>query len=637
MNPRLAELVERARDSAISAADDAELASLLVEPAERAEAAAQWRDGLLLAALATRPAGEVSALVRSVASSRPSQVHRQVRVRYARQWWRGMGGSLLAAGLLAAIGLVAFVVLPAHRVGSAVIAILGDDDAGVRVVRNGVAGSAHAGMALLAEDQLLVDGGTASLAVVRYPDRSRMELLAGTTVRLWDEAGAKRVRLDQGKVRCEVTKQPAGMAMKLLTDQAEAEVVGTRFSLRVAAGDTRLEVAEGLVSLKKCGEAATVMVAAGHMAVAVAGVPLAAVRIPPPTPVPEIGTTLAHGQEIKPGVVGRAGAASLRLANFASELETLAGAQVISSSRTLRNQRFTGKVLVTGGEVTFEFCSFEYIPEAIADAQLQQYNRGRNAGRIVCNWCDFDPGLRGAQGLRETFNVQLGELGMANPPTVGSRSTLYRCRLQGCGNGVGIHRYRSAGSDISECLIGSLTHGDRNHSEGVEIRSSDNITIERSRIVVDPATDQSCLIITPSLGKVVSARPILIQDCYLAGGAIPVIITRYGDGPQAEAGDGSDNVRFIANRFGDASNWGRLCNFNRMDVTHDLAYAAAHPRVIYWASSNVWAPDGEGVTSPATAPSGDAPAGLPHTSGGFVDARNFFGGETWIWDGKVLP
>lgn len=251
MNPRLAELVEQARDGVLSAAEDAELASLLAEPTERVEAAAQWRDGLLLTALATRPAGEVSALVRSITSSRPSQVRRQVRVRSARQRWRGMGRGLLAASLLAAIGLIALLAWPMHRAGSAVIATLGDDAAGVRMVRNGVAGSAQAGMTLLAQDQLVVDGGTTSLAVVRYPDHSRMELLAGTTVRLWDEAGAKRVRLDRGEVRCEITKQLAGRAMRLLTDQATTEVVGTRFVLRVEQGQTRLAVADGVVVLHR--------------------------------------------------------------------------------------------------------------------------------------------------------------------------------------------------------------------------------------------------------------------------------------------------------------------------------------------------------------------------------------------------
>jgi hypothetical protein len=73
-----------------------------------------------------------------------------------------------------------------------------------------------------------------------------------------------------------------------------------------------------------------------------------------------------------------------------------------------------------------------------------------------------------------------------------------------------------------------------------------------------------------------------------------------------------------------------------MDVTYDKGYAQAHPTVIYWDKSNVWAPDGECVKDADYALSGDVPAGRPHLAGGFVDARNFYGGEVWVWGGRVF-
>ena len=128
-------------------------------------------------------------------------------------------------------------------------------------------------------------------------------------------------------------------------------------------------------------------------------------------------------------------------------------------------------------------------------------------------------------------------------------------------------------------------------------------------------------------------NPIGIVNCYIDGGIAP-ILTRWSN-----QGIGTNsaiyNVSYIGNRFGDASAYGRECDFQGMDVTFDAAYAKANPSVIYWARDNVWAPNGEGVTNSAKAPSGDASAGLPHTPGSFIDQRNFFGGEMFVWNGRV--
>jgi hypothetical protein len=344
------------------------------------------------------------------------------------------------------------------------------------------------------------------------------------------------------------------------------------------------------------------------------------------------GSTVTHGQQITAANTGRAGAAATHIANYSSTLTTVTGDRVYATTQTIRNKRFTGKVLVTGGNVTFEFCSFTYAPPA-ASAQLQQYHGGPASGAVSCNWCDFDPGLRGTQGNFESCNAQFGERGDANPLTTGSSFALYRCRLEGCGNNIGIHQYRSSGSSITECYMSNPTGGGGTHPDGIEIYSSDNITVLRSRLEIATNTDQSCINITTDFGDCTTGNPVVIRDNYINGGTSPVLTRWYHQG----TGTYIKNVRYTGNFFGDSSKWGRECDFNSMNVTYNKLYALANPAVVYWDSTNVWAPNGERVDNPATAPSGDVPAGLPHVPGAFIDSRNFYGGEVWNWSGHVVP
>lgn len=154
-------------------------------------------------------------------------------------WW------VLRANPSAAPTVTVTVTAPA--VAASTIALLRTTTADVQVIRADRAIGTHAGMVLLAEDRLhSVAGG----AEILYPDHTRLHIQAATELRLWDERGAKRVRLERGEVRAEVAPQPPGKAMKLLTAQAEAEVLGTRFTLVAGRELTRLEVTQGTVSLR---------------------------------------------------------------------------------------------------------------------------------------------------------------------------------------------------------------------------------------------------------------------------------------------------------------------------------------------------------------------------------------------------
>lgn len=61
----------------------------------------------------------------------------------------------------------------------------------------------------------------------------------------------KRLSLDTGAIEASVASQPRWRPMIISTPQAEAKVVGTRFSLSALGAATRLDVLEGAVRLRK--------------------------------------------------------------------------------------------------------------------------------------------------------------------------------------------------------------------------------------------------------------------------------------------------------------------------------------------------------------------------------------------------
>ncbi len=338
--------------------------------------------------------------------------------------------------------------------------------------------------------------------------------------------------------------------------------------------------------------------------------------------------SITHGQQINVTNTGRVGAATAAVSNYSATLTTLNGAQTYSTTQTIRNTKFTGYVEVRGGTVTFEFCQFTYQPAA-AGAQLRLYNDGSATGTVICNWCDFDTGLSGTQGNFESTCFQAGERGSSNPGTTSGSFTVYRCALTGCGNIFGMHQFYAGASNVTESYLRFPTSGGGTHPDGMEIYSSNNLTVLRCRIVISADTDQSCLNITRDFGDVPVEQPVIVQDSYIDGGTSPVLTRDQG-------GTALKMARYMGNYFGDNSQWGRECDFNSMDVTYNLAYSIANPQVIYWSPTNVWAPNGENIGASTTAPSSDTKAGLPHTYGSFIDSRNFYGGEVWIWNGTVV-
>src|SRR6185436_1575373 len=85
----------------------------------------------------------------------------------------------------------------------------------------------------------------------------------------------KRVSLKQGVLAAQVARQPAGEPMIFTTASAEARVLGTRLTLSVTPGSTRLEVREGKVRITRRDDGASVEVGADHFVTCGKGISLA--------------------------------------------------------------------------------------------------------------------------------------------------------------------------------------------------------------------------------------------------------------------------------------------------------------------------------------------------------------------------
>jgi hypothetical protein len=104
--------------------------------------------------------------------------------------------------------------------------------------------------------------GPQSRAVLVFEDHSTFALDGDSALVQMSDGGGrgKEAFLARGRLTAEVTPQPPGLPLLITTPQAQATVVGTRFTLSVDRNSTRLEVTRGGVRLAPLagGEAASV-------------------------------------------------------------------------------------------------------------------------------------------------------------------------------------------------------------------------------------------------------------------------------------------------------------------------------------------------------------------------------------------
>jgi len=122
---------------------------------------------------------------------------------------------------------------------------------------------------------------TQGVAILLYDDGTRLELGPGTVVSAMDARGGKRIDLARGLLKADVVPQPSGEPMRVRTDEGEAAVLGTRFTLAATPGSTRLDVEEGRIRLTRARDGASVDIPAAHFATIAKDAPFTARTSPP--------------------------------------------------------------------------------------------------------------------------------------------------------------------------------------------------------------------------------------------------------------------------------------------------------------------------------------------------------------------
>lgn len=107
--------------------------------------------------------------------------------------------------------------------------------------------------------------GPESVAGLRFPDGTRLEILGASRLRDQGDARGRRVFVE-GAIAADIAKQPADQPMVFATALAEATIVGTKIRLDTTADSTWLRVTEGRVRFTRLKDKMSVEVTAGHSA-----------------------------------------------------------------------------------------------------------------------------------------------------------------------------------------------------------------------------------------------------------------------------------------------------------------------------------------------------------------------------------
>jgi hypothetical protein len=136
--------------------------------------------------------------------------------------------------------------------------IVASADAGVKVERAGAVVTLGLGAALRSDDVIVADA--AGIVISYLTEETRLELAPHSRVEIMSHRDGKRLRLLAGALTAEVAPQPENAPMRLFTSEAEAVVLGTRFSLSADTAKPELMVQKGAVRVNRpsAGDSAVV-------------------------------------------------------------------------------------------------------------------------------------------------------------------------------------------------------------------------------------------------------------------------------------------------------------------------------------------------------------------------------------------
>lgn len=133
------------------------------------------------------------------------------------------------------------------------------------LIRDGIKSKITAKMRLLTGDEVVVDHKGDLRITWNDSTVTEFKDLSAATFKLVD--GAKYIHMNYGKLLARVTKQPEGKALKIITPNSTATVLGTRFMLKVYELESMLEVKRGRVRFTRNSDGKSVVVTAHEYAV----------------------------------------------------------------------------------------------------------------------------------------------------------------------------------------------------------------------------------------------------------------------------------------------------------------------------------------------------------------------------------
>jgi hypothetical protein len=185
-------------------------------------------------------------------------------------WFSPSAWAALAACLALAITSIALLELKPEPVRASVSEVNGSG-----IVRRGSQTMpARDGLVLRWGDRIET-GADATLVLQYLREGTRVELKPDTSLRVTQSRRGKRLEMVAGRVEAVAAPQPPNRPLVLATGQAEARVLGTRFTLAARPASTWLTVSEGKVELHRVADKQSVRVGAGEYAVAAKGLELA--------------------------------------------------------------------------------------------------------------------------------------------------------------------------------------------------------------------------------------------------------------------------------------------------------------------------------------------------------------------------
>ena len=182
--------------------------------------------------------------------------------------------AVACAGIAAVAACIAFAIIPLGRLSDVeeVVATVSARGVSMTILDgDGKERAWEAGGELhqLRLNETIVTSSAVDSVEILYADGTELELLGETRVRFTRTvAGAKELDIQSGLVKANVALQPTGRPLRIVTQAATLEVLGTTLGVEVKHASTQLGVATGRVVMTRKSDGKRVEVEAGRFATA---------------------------------------------------------------------------------------------------------------------------------------------------------------------------------------------------------------------------------------------------------------------------------------------------------------------------------------------------------------------------------